>query len=308
MKSLLVGGFVILALLLLGLVIGVKKNVTQLLKTTSANLNRFVSELSQVAAVVSSGSQALADSASAQAASIEQTTGTIEELAYKGRQTSELTSGVHELMNQNISESGQSIKSMVALTREMTRIEADSDQIGQIIKTINEIAFQTNLLALNAAVEAARAGEAGAGFAVVADEVRNLALRATDAASNTQVLLDKTIKQITSSSNSIKGVNDSFENIVESATLIGEKTVAITKASKQQADAIEQINQGIHEVDRATQQTAATAEESAGVSEELLAQAKKMGTIADELSNMVGTTGKTMDMGERPGAMNTRVA
>jgi len=201
-----------------------------------------------------------------------------------------LTSGVQQLMNENITESAHSIKSLVELTQEMSRIEADSDKIGQIIKTINEIAFQTNLLALNAAVEAARAGEAGAGFAVVADEVRNLALRSTEAANNTQVLLDRTMAQISSSSSSIKGVNNSFESIVESATSIGEKSFSITTASKQQADSIEQINQGIHEIDNTTKQTAITARESAEVSEKLIAQAKNMKKIVNELSEMVGAT------------------
>ncbi len=290
MKTLLVVGIVVLAILLLGLIIGVKKKVIRLLKIMTIKLNRFASELGHVTSVVSSGSKSLADAASAQAASIEQATGTIAELASEGRKTSELTSGVQQLMNENITESAHSIKSLVELTQEMSRIEADSDKIGQIIKTINEIAFQTNLLALNAAVEAARAGEAGAGFAVVADEVRNLALRSTEAANNTQVLLDRTMAQISSSSSSIKGVNNSFESIVESATSIGEKSFSITTASKQQADSIEQINQGIHEIDNTTKQTAITARESAEVSEKLIAQAKNMKKIVNELSEMVGAT------------------
>jgi methyl-accepting chemotaxis protein len=75
-----------------------------------------------------------------------------------------MTAGSEKLMQQNIINSGESLKSLVNLTTQMTKIEADSDQIGQIIKTFDEIAFQTNLLALNAAVEAARAGDPANGI------------------------------------------------------------------------------------------------------------------------------------------------
>ena len=114
------------------------------------------------------------------------------------------------------------------LARNMGQIEADSDKTGKIIKTIDEIAFQTNLLALNAAVEAARAGEAGAGFAVVAEEVRNLAMRAAEAAKSTQTLLEGTIKQVKISAAAVRAMSEDFEGIVESATVMGEKTAAIT--------------------------------------------------------------------------------
>jgi methyl-accepting chemotaxis protein len=88
------------------------------------------------------------------------------------------------------------MEALAGVSKAMDEISASGQQIGKIIKTIDEIAFQTNLLALNAAVESARAGEAGAGFAVVADEVRNLAVRSADAAKSTNDLISKTVSGI----------------------------------------------------------------------------------------------------------------
>ncbi len=251
-------------------------------------LDDIAYQISAAADEFSSTSQLLSQNASDQAASVEETSASLEELAKMSRKTSELTSGTGELMYKNIEMSGQSLKALIDLTREMFRIEADSGQMSQIIKNIDEIAFQTNLLALNAAIEAARAGEAGIGFAVVADEVRNLAMKAKDAADSTQKLLDTTVKRVSHASLSIKGINDDFEGIIESATSMGEKTFAITEASKKQSLGIEQISSAAGEIDMAAQRVAASSQESAASSEELSAQAAEMKKYVNDLLVLVG--------------------
>lgn len=281
-------GVVVAAILAgLGLSFLIARGITHVLRKISDGIGEAASQVATAAAEVSSASQSLANGATEQASSIEETSAAILEISSQGRSTAELTHGAELLMNRNIEKSAQSLKSLVDLTRQMSQIEADSDQIGNIIKTIDGIAFQTNLLALNAAVEAARAGEAGAGFAVVADEVRNLAKRATEAARNTQNLLDGTMKRVTDATISIKTINTDFEDIIESATVLGEKNASITQASIQQADGLQQITKAVDQIDQVTQNVAAGAEEAAASSEELSGQAEKMRGIVAELSRMV---------------------
>jgi len=250
--------------------------------------------IAQAAADMTSISRALSANASRQAATVQETSAALEEISAVSRETSELTAGSEQLMNENIEKSGQSLKALVELTRNMGRIEEDSGKIRKIITTIDSIAFQTNLLALNAAVEAARAGEAGAGFAVVADEVKNLANRAAEAARNTQILLDNTVKQVTTSAESIKQINSDFDAIVSTATRIGDKTTAITEASRQQNRGIEEIAKAANEIDQVTQSLAAEAANSAGAAELLTGQAEEMGVMVNHLMRLVfGKSRKT---------------
>ncbi len=261
--------------------------LNNLLKKVAEGIAESAGQVASAAREIAASSQSLAENASEQAATVEETSSAVHEITANSRQTSEMTRGARELMNKNIESSGQSLKAIVEITSKINQIVADSDKIAEIIKTIDQIGFQTNLLALNAAVEAARAGEAGAGFAVVADEVRALAIKATTASHSTQILLDETILRISQISASVGDMNLNFEGIVESATIIGEKTEGITSASLEISKGLEQIAAATTEIDKITQQIAGNSEESAAASEELSAQAEEMGFMVAELTRMV---------------------
>lgn len=265
----------------------------------AGKLNDAACQIAAAADQVSQSAQSLAENASEQAAVIQEASASTEEIAARSLETSELTQGAEALMSENIRKSGLSLKSLISVITEMSQIEKEGSRMGEIIRTIEEIAFRTRLLALNAAVEAARAGTAGAGFAVVADEVKNLATSAAAAAENTQNILDTTIRRVASASQSVKAVNSDFEGIIETATSMGEKTLSITEASKEQSLSIGCVRTAITESDKVTQHLAAGSQEFAAAAQELSAQATEMKSFARELLLIVAGTRMMKSSGSR---------
>jgi len=125
-------------------------------------------------------------------------------------------------------------QSMKETTVAVLSVKAKSEEMGSIIRIIDDIAFQTNLLALNAAVEAARAGNAGAGFAVVAAEVRNLAQRSSAAAKDTGQLIEKTLKEILDGAQLIEKTGAAFHDAVENNRRAGKIINEIAAASQEE--------------------------------------------------------------------------
>ncbi|OPL16860.1 MAG: hypothetical protein AVO39_00890 [delta proteobacterium MLS_D] len=208
-------------------------------------------------------SQTLADGASQQAASIEETSSSMEEMSSMIKQNAENAGHADNLFTVTDSLIEKTRVSMADLTASMKEISHASEETQKIVKTIDEIAFQTNLLALNAAVEAARAGEAGAGFAVVADEVRNLALRSAESAKSTANLIEDTVKRIKGGVSLVTTTNNNFNEVASNSHKAKELVQEIAAASKEQAQGIEQINMAITEMNSVTQKNASGAEKLA---------------------------------------------
>jgi len=273
-------------------------SITRPVNKVVAGLSDGADQVATASAQVASASQSLAEGTSEQASSLEETSSSLEELSSMTRQNADHAVEAKTMMGKarNIVEKvDKHMTDMVAAIDEITK---SSEETGKIIKTIDEIAFQTNLLALNAAVEAARAGEAGAGFAVVADEVRNLAMRAAEAAKNTNNLIENTIKAVRNGNELTVQTQEAFKDNAEIAAKIGQLIAEIATASEEQAHGINQINNAVAEMDKVTQQAAANAEESASASEEMNAQAEQMkGYVKDLIEVIGGSNGKAAGTG-----------
>lgn len=208
-------------------------------------------------------SHSLAKSASMEASSIEETSASVEEMAGMTSRNASNTQEANKLMLIAVKEIEKANTSMSDLKNSMAEIVKASADAQKIVNSIDEIAFQTNLLALNAAVEAARAGEAGAGFAIVADEVRNLAMRSTEAAKSTTVLIEGIASKIKMGREFVGRTSEAFSEVGISSQKVRELMDEITAASKEQAVGVEQINRAINEMNISTQKNAASAQELA---------------------------------------------
>jgi methyl-accepting chemotaxis protein len=259
-------------------------------------LNEGSAQVASASNEVASSSQSLAEGASEQAASIEETSASMEEMASMTQKNAENAGQADSLMKEANIVVKDANESMGMLIGSMEDISKASEETSKIIKTIDEISFQTNLLALNAAVEAARAGEAGAGFAVVADEVRNLAMRAAEAAKNTALLIEGTVKKVNQGSELVTKTNAAFTQVSQSTGKVGDIVAEISEASNEQSKGIEQVNIAITEMDKVVQQNAANAEESASASEEMNAQAEQVKVYVGELVTVI-TGGNDIQLG-----------
>ena len=253
------------------------------LKKTGDDLNKLITEILTATEQVASGSgqvsdssQALSQGATEQAASLEEITSSMTEMASQTKLNAENATQANQLAGQtkNAAEGGNA--KMQEMVTAMNEINEAGQNISKIIKVIDEIAFQTNLLALNAAVEAARAGRHGKGFAGGAEEVRNLAARSAKAAKETAELIEGSVAKTRNGTEIAQSTSEALAEIVASVTKVTDLVGEIAAASNEQAQGINQTNQALAQIDQVTQQNTASAEESAAASEELSGQAMHM--------------------------------
>lgn len=262
-----------------GQLMPIKTNIEYLLQNLNATMAEILNASDQVSAgaeQVSVGSQSLAQGATEQASAVQELSATINEIdtsaqnsaetAKTAKEKSDLASGQVQVCNDRMQE----------LSQAMDDIYSGQKDIGQIIDTIENIAFQTNILALNAAVEAARAGSAGKGFAVVADEVRSLASKSDQAAKQSKAIIETSLSHVERGKSLAEEVSSSMQQTVASASEAISYMEKVADNAISESQSIEQLTTGVDQISAVVQTNSATSEESAAASEELSSQAVMM--------------------------------
>lgn len=243
---------------------------------TVKGIQHVSDEVFEGAEQVASSSSDLADGATNQAAVVEELTATVEnvseQVAQNSKTAKEISGRVDELGN-SILDSNSKMREMVD---SMNEINVASKEIDKIIATINEIAAQTNLLALNASIEAARAGEAGRGFAVVANQVNVLADQSAQAAKESSMLIETSVKAVEKGMVIAGQTASKLEEVAESSKTITEEVANIADTLETQTTEIYQINQGIEQINDVVQTNSATSEECAAASQEMSNEAENL--------------------------------
>jgi len=211
-----------------------------------------------------------------QASSLEETAATVTEITETVKRSADGAKHARDVVSSAKADADNSAAIVGQAVEAMNAIAKSSQQIGQIIGVIDEIAFQTNLLALNAGVEAARAGDAGRGFAVVASEVRGLAQRSAEAAKEIKELISQSTAQVDSGVKLVAETGRTLQRILSHVTEINTVVTGIAAGTQEQAEALHQINVAVDQMNTFTQQNAAMVEESTAASRSLSDEATRM--------------------------------
>ncbi len=218
---------------------------------------------------ITQSSEELARRTENQAATLEETAAALDQLTTGVKAAADSAREVEVIVRNTRTEAEASGKVVLSAVEAMNGIEQSSDQISQIIGTIDDIAFQTNLLALNAGVEAARAGESGRGFAVVASEVRALALRSADASKEIKKLITTSSQFVTRGVDAVGSAGAALTSMVGRISHISTLVSDIASGAARQSTALGEVNIGVTQLDQLAQRNAAMVEESLSATQSL---------------------------------------
>lgn len=252
------------------------------LKSEMSEIKNGISSMKEGAKQVAAGSQALSQTAIEEAQAVSDISETVSKINEQADNTAKVSEKVSELTlktNENAKSGGELMAELLAAVQ---NIREKSNAIGNIIKTISDIAFQTNILSLNASIEAARAGEAGKGFSVVASEVSALAAKSQLAVENTEALINDSLSAVNNGTDIANRASAEMTSIVEDISRVAEEIARINAAAIEQKDSITLINENMSKIESVMQSTTATAEESAASGEQLSSMSENLASTVEK--------------------------
>ncbi|SIR06922.1 methyl-accepting chemotaxis sensory transducer with Pas/Pac sensor [Janthinobacterium sp. TND4EL3] len=235
---------------------GISKMITDLrgvIGTVVSAANGFADAshaIAERATGVAVGTQALG-------ATVEEMNASIDGLTFSINSIAENTSNADSLAQATQQEAEAGARAVAKSIEAMDLINRSSEDIGEIVKVISEIASQTNMLAFNAAIEAARAGEHGLGFSVVADEVRKLAERSSQATKEISKLINESVKRVSTGSEISRQASDAFDKIVSGVAKTTLAISDISKAANEQLLTAREVSTAIQYIAEETEKSAA---------------------------------------------------
>jgi methyl-accepting chemotaxis protein len=257
---------------------GIEKMI-QSLQTIIGQIIEASGQLSDGARVIAEGSTSLSDGAQNQSANVEEMSAAIQSLSQMINGVATNAREAEEIVKQTVQQAEAGGNAVEKNIEAMKLIDKSSEQIGEIIGVISEIASQTNLLALNAAIEAARAGEHGLGFAVVAEEVRKLAERSSQAAKEIATLIKESTERVKEGAVLSERTGEALKTIIEGVEKSAGSIEEIAHATSEQASSANEVSTGIQNIAAITEANASASEEMAGSAEELSGQAEDLGGL-----------------------------
>lgn len=263
-------------------IIAAFRQMNHQMNDTLRQINDASNQVSAGSNNLAQAAQSLAEGATDQSASVQELQATIANIAEGVAKTSENTVASYQQASKYADEADHSHSEMESMMNAMHRISEASQNIGNIISEIEDIASQTNLLSLNASIEAARAGEAGRGFAVVADQIRKLAEQSTQSAVDTRKLIEGSLAEVDAGNKAAQRASKSIESIITGIKSIAQSSQKLSEISKEQSSSMLQVEQGINQISEVVQSNSATAEETSATSQELSAQATTLNDLVSQ--------------------------
>ena len=264
---------------------------------TFNEVQQRISMLKHHVQLLSSNGNQLSESSNTQVASLARLAEVIGDLNDRTKQNNASATELADIVSAARSTSEEGRRETAQMLESIAALAASSQEISEIIKTIDEISFQTNILALNAAVEAARAGEAGAGFAVVADEVRSLSQRSASAAQETSTKINASLENMNQGERSSQQVGRRLDEILEGVANVDAFAGKIAQATSDQEKGIDEVNQSVKELELIAGGNALSAEETASSCDEIHREAASLG---EQLSGLLQQFGYSVPPSDTP--------